>query len=140
MDIKIKVLDGGKIPEYKSESASCADCYAHLEDSILIKSKERKLIPLGFILQLPKGYEAVIRPRSGYSLNGIDEIVGTIDADYRDEVNAIVINNTDNVIKINNGDRICQIKIQESLNINFTVVDTVDDTIRGDLGFGSTGR
>lgn len=140
-DIKIKVFEGGKLPVYKTKGASCADCYARLEgkDFTVIFPNERELIPLGFALELPEGYEAVIRPRSGMMSKGIDEAIGTIDSDYRGEVRACIINNTTQRIKIYNGDRICQMKIQESQQFNFKVVDELSETERGDGGFGSTG-
>ena len=141
MDIKIKVFEGGKLPVYKTKGASCADCYARLEgkDFIVIFPNERELIPLGFALELPEGYEAVIRPRSGMMSKGIDEAIGTIDSDYRGEVRACIINNTTQRIKIYNGDRICQMKIQESQQFSFKVVDELSETERGVGGFGSTG-
>lgn len=141
MDIKIKVFEGGKLPVYKTKGASCADCYARLEgkDFTVIFPNERELIPLGFALELPEGYEAVIRPRSGMMSKGIDEAIGTIDSDYRGEVRACIINNTTQRIKIYNGDRICQMKIQESQQFNFKVVDELSETERGVGGFGSTG-
>lgn len=141
MDIKIKIFEGGKLPVYKTKGASCADCYARLEgkDFTVIFPNERELIPLGFALELPEGYEAVIRPRSGMMSKGIDEAIGTIDSDYRGEVRACIINNTTQRIKIYNGDRICQMKIQESQQFNFKVVDELSETERGVGGFGSTG-
>lgn len=140
-DIKIKVFEGGKLPVYKTKGASCADCYARLEgkDFIVIFPNERELIPLGFALELSEGYEAVIRPRSGMMSKGIDEAIGTIDSDYRGEVRACIINNTAQRIKIYNGDRICQMKIQESQQFSFKVVDELSETERGVGGFGSTG-
>ena len=141
MDIKIKIFEGGKLPVYKTKGASCADCYARLEgkDFTVIFPNERELIPLGFALELPEGYEAVIRPRSGMMSKGIDEAIGTIDSDYRGEIRACIINNTTQRIKIYNGDRICQMKIQESRQFNFKVVDELTETERGAGGFGSTG-
>lgn len=140
-DIKIKVFEGGKLPVYKTKGASCADCYARLEgkDFTVIFPNERELIPLGFALELPEGYEAVIRPRSGMMSKGIDEAIGTIDSDYRGEVRACIINNTTQRINIYNGDRICQMKIQESRQFSFKVVDELTETERGAGGFGSTG-
>lgn len=140
MDIKIKIFEGGKLPIYKTNGASCCDCYARLDkEFIVIFPGERALIPLGFALELPQGYEAVIRPRSGMMRNGIDEGIGTIDSDYRGEVNACLINNTTQRIRIYNGDRICQMKIQESSQFNFIQVDKLSETERGEGGFGSTG-
>jgi dUTP pyrophosphatase len=101
---------------------------------------ERERIPLGFALELPEDYEAIIRPRSGMTSKGIDVAIGTIDSDYRGEVCACVINNTSQRIKINNGDRICQMKIQKSEKFTLVKKDTLSSTVRGNNGFGSTGR
>lgn len=140
MDIRIKLVEGGKLPVYKTKGASCCDCYARIEKGFeVIFPNERAMIPLGFALELPEGYEAVIRPRSGMMRNGIDEGIGTIDSDYRGEVNACIINNTPQRIKLFNGDRICQMKIQESRQFSFVQVDELSETERGDGGFGSTG-
>lgn len=93
MNIKVKVIDGGKLPEYKTEDAACCDCYSRLiTPFITIPKGGRVLVNLGFALELPKGYEAVIRPRSGNSLKGLCIETGTIDADFRGEVKACVVN------------------------------------------------
>ena len=97
------------------------------------------MIPLGFAIELPEGYEAVIRPRSGLMRKGIDELIGTIDSDYRGEVMACLVNNTEGRVKIYNGDRICQMKIQVAEQFSFKVVDRLSETERGEGGFGSTG-
>ena len=112
MKIKIKLFAGGKLPEYKTDGAVCADCYARYKERIEIKPNERKLIPLGFAVELPKGYEMVLRPRSGMSKNGIDVAIGTIDFDYRGEVMACVINDIDKAVVVENDTRICQCAIR----------------------------
>ena len=138
--MKIKLFDGGKVPEYKTKGAACADCYARLPtESITIIKGKRALIPLGFAIELSVGYEAVIRPRSGLSKKEIDGVIGTIDADYRGEVMACLINNSDEDFVIHNLDRICQLKIQKAEQLNFEVVDELSETERGEGGFGSTG-
>ena len=144
MKIKMKLVEGGKLPIYKTDEASCCDCYARIDNprkEIVIFHRERTLIPLGFAIELPKGYEAVIRPRSGMMVNGIDEGIGTIDSDYRGEVHACIINNSydGQRIVIHDGDRICQMKIQETKQFEFEVVDELSETKRGKGGFGSTG-
>lgn len=138
--IRIKLVDGGKEPRYMTSGSACADCYARLstEYIILLRGK-RTLVPLGFCMELPKGYEAVIRPRSGNSKKGIDVALGTIDADFRGEVKANVINNSDEDFFIHNLDRICQIKIQRAEQFVFETVDELSETDRGNGGFGSTG-
>jgi dUTP pyrophosphatase len=140
MKVKIKFIDGGKLPEYKTEGAVCADCYARLSAPFIsIPKGKRCLVNLGFAIELPVGYEAVIRPRSGLSKTGIDVSIGTIDWDYRGEVKACVINNTDGDFDIHNEDRICQIKIQKAEQFEFEKVDELSETKRGEGGFGSTG-
>ena len=140
MKIKIKLIEGGRLPEFKTDGAVCADCYSRCEEPIEIKPGERKLIPLGFAVELPKGYEMVLRPRSGMIKNGIDSAIGTIDFDYRGEVMSCVINNTDKVITIENDTRICQCAIRQVPEIEFEVVSELSETIRGENGFGSTGK
>lgn len=140
-EIKIKLVHGGKLPQYKTEGAACADCYARIpnDGSFEIPCGRRTTIPLGFALELPQGYEAVIRPRSGLSKNYIDEVIGTIDCDYRGEVCAILVNNGYVPFIVKDGDRICQLKIQQAEKFSFVEVETLDKTERGYGGFGSTG-
>jgi dUTP pyrophosphatase len=140
MKIKIKLIDGGKVPEFKTDGAVCADCYTRCETPIEVKPNERKLIPLGFAVELPKGYEMVIRPRSGMTKNGIDIGIGTIDYDYRGEVIACLINNFNKAISVENETRICQLAIRQVPEIEFEVVDKLSETKRGADGFGSTGK
>ena len=141
MNIKIKLIDGGKMPEFKTEGAVCLDCYARLAMSFVsIPANSRCLVNLGFAMELPKGYEAVIRPRSGLSKEGIDIAIGTIDWDYRGEVKACLINNTIGARTINNEERICQIAIREVPEIEFEVVSELSETNRDENGFGSTGK
>ena len=136
--IKIQVIEGGKLPVKKTSGAACFDCYARLPANVPFAG--RCLIPLGFALQLPRGYEAVIRPRSGLSSRGVDEVIGTIDADYRGEVSACVCNmGFTNGFIVNAGDRICQIKIQKAERTGWKVVKKLSKTARGEKGFGSTG-
>lgn len=140
MKIKIKLIEGGRLPEFKTDGAVCADCYSRCENPIEIKPGERKLIPLGFAVELPKGYEIVLRPRSGMSKNGIDIAIGTIDSDYRGEVMACVINNIDKAVAVENDTRICQCAIRQVPEIEFEVVSELSETTRGNNGFGSTGK
>ena len=140
MKIKLKLVDGGRLPEFKTDGAVCADCYSRCEEPIEIKSGERKLIPLGFAVELPKGYEMVLRPRSGMSKNGIDATIGTIDFDYRGEVMVCIINNMDKAIAVENDTRICQCAIRQVPETEFEVVSELSETNRGENGFGSTGK
>ena len=140
MKIKIKLFEGGRLPEFKTDGAVCADCYSRCKNPIEIKPNSRALIPLGFAVELPKGYEMVLRPRSGMSKNGIDSVIGTIDFDYRGEVMACVINNLDKAISVENDTRICQCAIRQVPEIEFEVVSELSETKRGAGGFGSTGK
>ncbi len=139
MKIRIRLKDNGRMPVYKTPGAACCDCHARLDESLVVYSHCRSLVPLGFSMELPEGYEAVLRPRSGLTLSGIDIGIGTIDSDYRGEVCACVINNSDDPIVVNNGDRICQMKIQRAEQFEFEQSTYLQDTERGDGGFGSTG-
>lgn len=139
VDVKIKIIEGGRLPEFKTEGAVCADCYARLNVLRRIAPHKRAKIPLGFALELPSDWEAVIRPRSSLTLGSVDNGIGTIDVDYRGEVSTVVINNSDNYFTVENGDRVCQIAIREAPKVKFTVVDELSATERGAGGFGSTG-
>lgn len=143
MDVKIKLVGNGMMPEYKRNGDACLDCHARLGvdriDRICIPAHSRCLVSLGFCLELPDGWEAVIRPRSGLSASGIDIAIGTIDSSYRGEVRACVINNTDGTFDIADGDRICQLAIRRAERVKLVHVDELSDTERGASGFGSTG-
>ena len=138
MKVHIKLLKGGIKPEYKTEQASCMDCYSNKD--MIIKANTIELIPLGFCLELPINYEAQIRPRSGLAKLGIQTVLGTIDSDYRGEVHAIVMNNTNKHYKIKKGDRICQMFIGKTERIELEEKEKLSSTVRGDGGFGSTGN
>lgn len=139
MHIKIKKIEGGKLPEFKHKDDACADCHARLDSIVSVKPGERALIPLGFALGLDPSWEAVVRPRSGLTAKGIDNGIGTIDAGYRGEVKACLINNSGRPFTVSNGDRICQIAFRENPVIAFEEVETLNETERGTNGFGSTG-
>lgn len=137
MNVKIKKIKDGTLPSYKREGDVCMDCRSRVHQCIEVG--ERKLIPLGFALELPEGWEAVIRPRSGLTSTGIDNAIGTIDTNYRGEVKACVINNSYAAIYIEPGDRICQLAIREAPKVEWDVVSELSETNRNDKGFGSTG-
>lgn len=150
-EVKIVTFGDGIVPFRKTKGAAGFDCYANAD--VVIKPGERKLVPLGFAIQLPENYCAYITPRSGLSKSGIDVAIGLIDSDFRGEVSANVINNRANhmdfdnegdavdfsTFKIQKGDRICQIVIKELPQIYFNLVDELDPTERGTGGFGHTG-
>lgn len=135
--IKIKIVEGGVMPVYKTKGAACADCYARID--VNIPAGKRALVPLGFCIELPEGYEAEIRPRSGNSKNGVDVCQGTIDEDYRGEVMACVVNNLGAGLAVEKGSRVCQMKIQKAEQFKFAQVEELSETERGQGGFGHTG-
>ena len=145
MNVKVKRVEGGKLPAYKREGDVCMDCYSRVDIVIekkkvdIMEDTKRTLVPLGFALELSCEYEAVIRPRSGLSKEGIDIAIGTIDTNYRGEVMACVINNTCKDYVIHKGDRICQLAIREAPHIDWDIVEELSETVRGDKGFGSSG-
>lgn len=139
LKVKIKLLEGGKLPEYKRDGDVCLDCYAR--EDVEVSFGEREFIPLGFALELPEGYEAVVRPRSGLSFKGLEVAVGTVDMNYRGEVKANLTNNSYfDVYKIKKGDRVCQLAIREVPKIKWKVVGELSETERGGNGFGSSGK
>lgn len=140
MHIRIKKIEDGKIPEYKTEGSAGADCYARISEQITLKPGERTTIPLGFAVELPIGYEMQIRGRSGLaSKNGIEIFQGTIDSDYRGEVGAIIRNTDDKDFIINPSDRIAQAVIGPIIKAEWIPTDKLSETERGEGGFGHTG-
>ncbi len=143
LTIRVKLMDGGKLPEYGSLEAAGADLHASLpSDIILKKGGGRALIPTGIILEIPSGYEGQVRPRSGLAIkHGITVLntPGTIDSDYRGEVKVILINMGDEDVIISHHDRIAQLVIAPVQRIQFIPTDYTSMTHRGSSGFGSTG-
>ena len=140
MQIKIKRINNGKLPEYKTTGASGADCYARIDNAVVIKAKKIETIPLGFAVEIPAGYEMQIRPRSGLARkDGVKAVLGTIDSDYRGEVCAIIFNDSEKDFEVKDGDRIAQAVVAPVIQANWDVVESLSDTERGDGGFGSTG-
>ena len=140
MEIKIKRIENGKLPEYKTEGAAGADCYARLKKPVIVKAGKPETIPLGFVVEIPEGYEMQIRPRSGLARkNGVKTVLGTIDSDYRGEVGAIMFNDTEEDFEIKNGDRIAQAVICPVIKAEWHLTDKLSETERGENGFGSTG-
>ena len=144
--VAVKILKLNKnvnAPCYQTEGAAGMDLCAFINEPITLASLERKLIPTGFKMELPTGYEAQIRPRSGMSIkHGITLIncVGTIDEDYRGEVCVPIVNLSKDSFTINNGDRIAQMVIAPVTKAEIKVVTEISDTQRGEGGFGSTGK
>lgn len=137
MNVKIKLCENGVLPTYAYIGDACCDCYA-AEDLTVAYGQIAK-VKLGFCLELPEGYEAQIRPRSGLSSKGIVSMFGTIDSNYRGEVCAIIQNNSFDDFEIKFGDRICQMKIERVEPIVFEQVEELSKTNRNDKGFGSSG-
>lgn len=130
------------LPAYETSQAAGMDIRAALKSPINLQPGERTLIPTGLQMALPYGYEAQIRPRSGLAIkNGITMLnsPGTVDADYRGEVKVIAINHGQEVVTFEHGDRIAQMVIAPVVQLNIVEVDQLDETKRGDGGFGSTG-
>lgn len=142
--VKVKVVNKGgqPLPEYATAQSAGMDLRANLSEAIIITPLERKLIPTGLHIALPKGYEAQIRPRSGLALKkGITVLnsPGTVDADYRGEVGVLLINLSKEPFVIENGERIAQMVIARHEQGEFVPVDVLDDTERGEGGFGHSG-
>lgn len=139
MVVYIKTIDGGKIPQKAHSGDACFDCYSNNQQPITIDVNKRTLVPLGFAIALPENTEAVIRPRSGLTKKGIDCAIGTVDSNYRGQLFACIINNSDKPFTINNGERICQLAIRQYMPSCFELKDFDENTERGANGFGSTG-
>ena len=140
MKIKIKRIENGKLPEYKTIGSVGADCYARIKKDIIIQPGKNSTIPLGFAVEIPDGYEMQIRGRSGLaSKSGIEGFTGTIDSDYRGEVSAIIFNHSDKDFIVKNGDRIAQVIIGPVIKAEWCLTKELSETKRGEGGFGSTG-
>ena len=145
IEINIKQLSHGEglnLPAYATSQSAGMDLLAAVDNDIIIKPNERKLIPTGVAIALPEGYEAQIRPRSGLALkNGITVLntPGTIDADYRGEIGVILINLGNEDFIISRGMRIAQMIIASYIQAKFSLAKDLDNTTRGASGFGSTG-
>jgi dUTP pyrophosphatase len=140
--IKVKIK-GRFIPQYKSEQAAGCDLFADIEKDIVIGPREFYTIPTGISIEIPQGYEAQVRPRSGLAKNygvGIVNSPGTIDADYRGEVKVILYNLGNRPFRIKNRDRIAQLVFSRVERAEFESVKQLDKTERGEGGFGHTGK
>jgi len=143
--VKIKIVNTSKhtLPEYATIHSAGMDIRANLDSPVIMKPLERKLIPTGLFIELPEGYEAQIRPRSGLAIKkGITVLnsPGTIDADYRGEICVILINLSAEDFVIEDGERICQMVIAAHAQAELVQVETLNETERGVGGFGHTGK
>jgi dUTP pyrophosphatase len=142
--IQVKIINKSKhpLPKYQTDLSAGMDLIANLDQPITLKPLERSLIPTGLFIALPAGYEAQIRPRSGLAFkHGITVLnsPGTIDADYRGEIKVLLINLSNTDFTINDGERIAQMIITSYATVQWQLVEELDNTSRGDGGFGSTG-
>ena len=142
--VRVNIINtsANDLPAYATSGAAGMDIRAHLPVSVTLKPMERYLVPTGLYLELPEGYEAQIRPRSGLAIRqGITCLnsPGTVDSDYRGELKVILINLSDVSQVIHTGDRIAQIIITRTERAEFNLVQQLDDSVRGTGGFGHTG-
>ena len=143
MKVKIVNKSHHPLPQYQTPLSAGMDIRANLPEPVALKPMERKLIPTGLFIALPKGYEAQLRPRSGLAIkHGITLLntPGTIDADYRGEIGVILVNLSAEVFVINDGERICQLVITSHEQVDWEPEDRLDETERGAGGFGHTGK
>ena len=144
MSIKIPTVlgEGARLPEYKTPGSAGADLRARLDAALWLKPMERRAVPTGLRIELPEGYEAQVRPRSGLALEkGLTCLnsPGTIDWDYRGEIKVILINLGSEKVRIENGDRIAQLVVCPCTRASFEPADGIGGSARGEGGFGSTG-
>ncbi|TFF38310.1 dUTP diphosphatase [Mucilaginibacter psychrotolerans] len=143
MNIKVINKSANALPAYETLHAAGMDLRADLEESITLKPLERRLIPTGLYIELPIGYEAQIRPRSGLAYKhgiGIVNSPGTIDADYRGEIKVLLVNLSDTPFEINTGDRIAQMVVARHEQVQWQEVGELNETSRGAGGYGHTGK
>ena len=143
MNIRIVNQSKHQLPAYETIASAGMDLRAHLEEKICIQALERVLIPTGLFIELPVGYEAQVRPRSGLAYKkgvGVVNSPGTIDADYRGEIKVIIINLSNEELWIEDGERIAQMIIAKHERAEWEQVDSLSSTDRGAGGFGSTGK
>jgi dUTP pyrophosphatase len=141
----IRVINKSKnnLPAYETAHAAGMDLRADVETTVVLKPMERKLIPTGLYIELPEGFEAQIRPRSGLAFKhgiGIVNSPGTIDADYRGEIKVLLINFSSDDFEINTGDRIAQMVVAKHERVSWEQVEVLNETQRGEGGYGHTGK
>ena len=143
MQLKIINQSNHSLPSYATLASAGMDLRASLENEIVLKPLERALVPTGLFMELPVGYEAQIRPRSGLAFkNGLTVLnsPGTIDADYRGEIKVLLINLSSENFTVQNGERIAQMVIASHERVEWQAVESLDETERGAGGFGHTGK
>ena len=142
--LEVRIINNSShaLPAYETSSSAGMDLRANSKDPVVLKPMERRLIHTGLFIELPSGYEAQIRPRSGLALkHGITILntPGTIDADYRGEIMILLINFSDENFEINDGDRIAQMIVASHEQVQWASVELLTETIRGTGGYGHTG-
>ena len=142
--MKIKIVNKSKhpLPEYATPGSAGMDLRANIDAPITLAPGERKLIPTGIYIALPVGYEAQVRPRSGLALKhgiGLANMLGTVDSDYRADVGVVLINLGQEDFVVNDGERIAQMVIAKHETAEWDVVEELDETERGEGGYGHTG-
>lgn len=142
--LKVKIINrsGNELPAYETTESAGMDVRACLDAPVTLQSLDRALIPTGLRVQLPRGYEMQIRPRSGLALHhgiSLANTPGTVDADFRGEIQVVLINLSREPFTVRDGDRICQMVIAPYTRVHWDTVDRIDNTERGDGGFGHTG-
>ncbi|HKM94791.1 MAG TPA: dUTP diphosphatase [Prolixibacteraceae bacterium] len=143
MIVKIVNKSNNSLPAYSTILSAGMDLRASLNEPVILNPLERALIPTGLFIELPSGYEAQIRPRSGMALkHGISVLntPGTIDADYRGEIGIILVNLSNQAFTIENSERICQMVIAKHETVDWNEVEILEETARGAGGFGHTGK
>lgn len=142
IEVKIINTSDNPLPSYETIGSAGMDMRANLTEPIVLKSLDRAAIPTGLFIELPMGYEAQVRPRSGMALKSglsIPNSPGTVDSDYRGELKVIVVNLSKEDITIQHGDRIAQMIIAKYVQVQWKLTETISETDRGAGGFGSTG-
>lgn len=142
MDVKIVSHSKHDLPAYETSASAGMDLRANIDEEILLEPLQRGLIPTGLFIELPKGFEAQVRPRSGLAFKkGVTVLnsPGTIDADYRGEIKVILVNLSNEAFVVKDGERIAQMIISAHKQANWIQVETLEETARGAGGFGHTG-
>ncbi|MDC1430681.1 dUTP diphosphatase [Bacteroidia bacterium] len=142
IDLSIINKSNNPLPKYQTKQSAGLDLCAFLDEELILKPMDRKLIGTGLYIALPEGFEAMIRPRSGMAFkHGITVInsPGTIDADYRGEIKIALVNLSQENFTIKNGDRVAQMVVNKYEQVSFNLTDSLDDTERGEGGYGHTG-
>ncbi len=141
--VKVKIVSkSGRVPEYATSGASGFDISACLTEPMTLKAGERALVPTGLFFEVPEGYEAQVRARSGLAIKhgiGLVNGIGTVDSDYRGEIRVPMINWSNEDFVINDGDRIAQVVIAAYEKADIEITDSLSETERGEGGFGHTG-